>query len=292
MALVSVTPPKAGKSHRIRRVGRGVGDRGGPEGFRTNSGEQRRWGRAAGRTAPCAPSRRLPRAAARSGPRLPLRPARLQPGGLRLADRSGLHLPACEPHPDPRRRRPRAPHSSLPPALPLRSQPGSQPLTARSSRLRLGTRAATGARARVRGAAAIGRPPQWAKRSLPAQATNGVPSSRPLASQPVLHPSLPAPSVPDPLELGAPAPFSSARTSSLERVRPPLPLPPPSAAVALRAGGRADSGAGRGGGSCAGEAGGARGRSNLSPAEPLPFYGNEGPGVGLESNIRALRGGT
>lgn len=127
MALVSVTPPKAGKSHRIRRVGRGVGDRGGPEGFRTNSGEQRRWGRAAGRTAPCAPSRRLPRAAARSGPRLPLRPAPLQPSGLRLADRGGLHLPACEPHPDPRRRRPRAPHSSFHPRSPSAPSPGPSP---------------------------------------------------------------------------------------------------------------------------------------------------------------------
>lgn len=56
---------------------------------------------------------------------------------------------------------------------------------------------------------------------------------------------------------------------------------------------RVGGGAAHGGGaSCAGEAGGARGGSNLGPADPLPFYGNEGPGVGIESNIRALAGGT
>lgn len=47
MALVSVTPPKEGKSHRTRRVRRGAGEGGRPEGFRTNSGEQR-WGGTAG----------------------------------------------------------------------------------------------------------------------------------------------------------------------------------------------------------------------------------------------------
>lgn len=102
MALVSVTPAKEGKSHRIRRVGRGAGEGGGPEGFRTNSGEQRQGGTAGGILRP-AP---FPAAAQHSRPRQPsadtappVRPARPQPSCPRLADRGGLHLPACRPHP-------------------------------------------------------------------------------------------------------------------------------------------------------------------------------------------------
>lgn len=214
MALVSVTPPKEGKSHRIRRAGRGVGG-GGPAGFRTNSGERRRRrGRAAGtlRPAPLPGGRpALPPGAALGG--------RGAPRGSSLADRGGLHLPACEPHPDPGRRRPRAPHSSSPAALPL----GSQPLTARSSRSRPGARAATGAAARAGGAAASGPPLHPAKRSLPARAANGVPSSRPLATLAALHPSLPAPSAPGPLGwarlLPSPPP-SRAAPSGASRLAP------------------------------------------------------------------------
>lgn len=85
MALVSVTPPKEGKSHRIRRVGRGVGEGGRHEGFRTNSGERPQ---ALLRAGFCAP-RRFPAAAPRSRPAAALggrgaaRPP--APRGLRLA---------------------------------------------------------------------------------------------------------------------------------------------------------------------------------------------------------------
>lgn len=66
-----------------------MGDGGGPESLRTNSGARRR-DRAAGRIAPRAPSRRPSAATAPPAPR-----------GPSLADRGGLHLPACWPHPDP-----------------------------------------------------------------------------------------------------------------------------------------------------------------------------------------------
>lgn len=175
MALVSVTPPKEGKSHRIRsrpRDGRRWRTRESLHKLRSTEAGQ-------GCGQDCAP-RPFPAALGGHGA---TRPARPQPSGPRRASPAGL-LAA----PRPGRRRPRAPRSRSPPALPLGSWPGSRPLTAQSSRSRPGAPAATGA-----GAAASGSPAQPAKRSLPAGAPNGVLSSRPLASPAVLHPSLPPP---------------------------------------------------------------------------------------------------
>lgn len=103
----------------------------------------------------------------------------------------------------------------------------------------------------------------------------------PLPSAP---PSLSAPSA-GPARQGAPAPSSSGQPSRPERVGPPGPAPTVPRGRAPSGGPCALPGRGRGGG-------GARGGSDLGPAEPLPFYGNEGPGAGIESNIRALGGGT
>lgn len=78
-----------------------------------------------------APASRRP--SARRGAARP-RPARPQPSGPRLADRGGVHLPSCRPHPGVGRHRPRAPRPSSLPALPPRSQPRSRPLSPRAPR--------------------------------------------------------------------------------------------------------------------------------------------------------------
>ncbi|XP_070234658.1 uncharacterized protein [Bos mutus] len=85
-------PPNSHSQPRVR----------GRKGFRTNSGEPA--GRpAAGRTLRPAPLPAVTPAPAprRSSADTAPPPARPQPSGPRLADRGGLHLPACRPHPGP-----------------------------------------------------------------------------------------------------------------------------------------------------------------------------------------------
>lgn len=101
----------------------------------------------------------------------PVRPARPQPSGPRLADRDGLHLPACRPHPGPKRRSP-AGFTFL---LPTRA-PSQVPARIPAPHRRLLALPAGGSRGNRRGGdgsrgGGFGPPPQPAKRYLPAGAT-------------------------------------------------------------------------------------------------------------------------
>lgn len=180
-------------------------------------------------SAPRAPSRGHPgsRPAAALGGHGAARSARPQPSGPRLADRGGLHLPACRPHPGPGEAV-RGLHG--PPPNPRFPSPcRARPLTARflRSRPRLEQQQARSGGSPGSGGG-VGSPPQPAKRCVLARATNGVQPSRPLASPSALHPSLPAPSVRDQLPPPGPAepPSAGPAASPLPR-RPPPPLSGP-----------------------------------------------------------------
>lgn len=170
------------------------------------------------------PPRRGPWRTRRSPPASPARP---QASGPRLADRGGLHLPAGRTQGG--RRRPRTAQSAPPPALLLSPRrPGPSPRVPPAPRAPKPGLALQQARGRRLAERRRRVPTSAGKRCLPAGATNGVRSSRPLASPSVLHPSLPAPSIPVQLRPGAPAPSSPPRgaaRSGSSRLAPPPQSP-------------------------------------------------------------------
>nr|XP_019823418.1 PREDICTED: uncharacterized protein LOC109564389 [Bos indicus] len=207
-----------------------------------------------------------------------------EPAGRPAAGRTlrPAPLPAVTPAPAPRR----SSAETAPPKPPfrarplterfLRSRPGLEQQRARSGGLP-GSGGGVGSLLCRRNAAS------WPERLM--ESSGRCPSPLPPRSTPL--------SPPPQSETSSLLPAPPSRPP---RVRPPRPspaVPPPPLSGPRPRELPGWGGVARGGeASRAGEAGAPAAGSNLGPAESLPFYGNEGPGVGIESNIRALGGGT